>query len=363
MEKNELMMIAASYFWSDTVNAFIFVHGPASPTLADVLMLTSLNISTADDSGIFNQKFEYKVETRNIVGWSEYIQKYRQTGSVGQREHAIFLNMWLDKFIFCGRSVGPTFVYLSAAERLANGHRFPLGQYLLGSVYHLLHQVTEKLLLGESIDNLGGPWWFINMWLNAHMHKHLQWDFFAQQFPRDITEDYKLAKDELATRSPLNYGEAIIVLPRTDANENQIGRFFQTFYNGLSRDHRAWMPYEHEESRFPLTFHPADDALNKDNDLMMAIITPRAILVNNFGSGKNTNTTYEFYNPSAQSRQLAFGQLPIKLCYANVVKLRETITSGLKWIRVAQLQPDADTAEVDLSAWVPTSFITQSYKL
>jgi hypothetical protein len=96
---------------------------------------------------------------------------------------------------------------------------------------------------------------------------------------------------------------------------------------------------------------------------MMAIITPRAIPVNTFGSGKNTNTTYEFYNPSALSRQLAFGQLPIKLCYADVVKPRKTITGGLEWIRVAQLPPDADTTDVDLSAWVPTSLITESYKL
>jgi hypothetical protein len=123
------------------------------------------------------------------------------------------------------------------------------------------------------------------------------------------------------------------------------------------------MPYEDEESRFPLTFHPADDALNKDNDLMMAIITPRAIPVNNFGSGKNTSTSYEFYNPSALSRQLAFGQLPIKHCYADVVKPREAITSGLEWIRVAQLSPDADIADIDLSDWVPTSFITESNKL
>ena len=30
---------------------------------------------------------------------------------------------------------------------------------------------------------------------------------------------------------------------------------------------------------------------------------------------------------------------------------------------IAQLQPDADTTDVDLSSWVPASFITQSYKL
>ena len=113
------------------------------------------------------------------------------------------------------------------------------------------------------------------------------------------------------------------------------------------------MPYEDPETRFPLTFHIADDTLNKDNDMMMAIITPRAIPVNSFGSGKNTNTTYDFYNPSALARQLAFGQLLIKLCYIDVVKPREVITSSLEWIRIAQLQQDADMIDIDLSAWVP----------
>jgi len=122
------------------------------------------------------------------------------------------------------------------------------------------------------------------------------------------------------------------------------------------------MPYEDPKTRFPLTFHPFDDALNKDNDLMMAIITPRAIPMNFFGSGNNSNPTYEFYNQSALARQLAFGQLLIELCYADVVKPRETITSGLEWIRIAQLQPNADTSDIDLSAWIPALFITKVYK-
>jgi hypothetical protein len=45
-----------------------------------------------------------------------------------------------------------------------------------------------------------------------------------------------------------------------------------------------------------------------------------------------------------------------------VIKPRETITSGLDWIRVAQLPPDADTTDIDLSNWVSTIFITESYK-
>jgi len=95
---------------------------------------------------------------------------------------------------------------------------------------------------------------------------------------------------------------------------------------------------------------------------MMAIITLRAIPVNIFGSGKNINTTYEFYNPSALAHQLAFRQLPIRLSYADVVKPRQTITSRLEWIRIAQLQPNADTTDINLSAWVPALFITLLYK-
>ena len=188
VERNESLLIAASYFWSDMLNAFVFGQGPASPTLADVLMLTGLDISTADNSHLFDTKPSAKVETRAIGGWSGYIQKYRRTGPVNAKEQTTFLNMWLNKFVFCGRSVGPTSVYISAAERLADGGRFPLGRYLLGSIYHLLHQVTRKLLLGQPIGNLGGPWWFINMWLNLHMHKRLEFDLFAQRFPRDIAE-------------------------------------------------------------------------------------------------------------------------------------------------------------------------------
>jgi len=73
MERNESLLIATSYFWSDTLNAFLFGHGPASPTLADVLMLASLDIASADDSHLYDRKPERKVETRGIGGCSGYI--------------------------------------------------------------------------------------------------------------------------------------------------------------------------------------------------------------------------------------------------------------------------------------------------
>jgi hypothetical protein len=42
---NENLLIASCHFWSNGVNAFLFGHGPMSPTLADVYMITGLDIS------------------------------------------------------------------------------------------------------------------------------------------------------------------------------------------------------------------------------------------------------------------------------------------------------------------------------
>jgi hypothetical protein len=56
------------------MDAFMFGHGLATPTLANVYMLTGLDISTADDALVYDRKPEYKVNTRNIGGWTGYIQ-------------------------------------------------------------------------------------------------------------------------------------------------------------------------------------------------------------------------------------------------------------------------------------------------
>jgi hypothetical protein len=43
--KNESLLIAACHFWSNGANAFLFGHGPMSPTLADVYMITGLKVT------------------------------------------------------------------------------------------------------------------------------------------------------------------------------------------------------------------------------------------------------------------------------------------------------------------------------
>ena len=161
MIRNEPMLISASYFWPDAVNAFMFNHGPMTPTLMDVVMLTGLNIDAPDRPFRLLEKASFKIETKSIGRWKGYIGKNMKTGPVSVWEHTDFLNMWLEKFIFYGKAVGPTSNNLKLAETLATGNPVPLGKLLLGSVYHLLHQVSSKLRKNQPITNLGGPWWFI----------------------------------------------------------------------------------------------------------------------------------------------------------------------------------------------------------
>jgi hypothetical protein len=161
MVRNELMLILASYFWSDAINAFMFNHVPMTPTLMDVVMLTGLNIHASDRPFRLIKKAYFEIETKSIGGWKGYIGKNMNIGSVSAREHTAFLNMWLEKFVFCGKAVGPTSNNLKLAETLANGNFVPLGKHLLGSVYYLLHQVLTRLRNNQPITNLGGPWWFI----------------------------------------------------------------------------------------------------------------------------------------------------------------------------------------------------------
>jgi len=157
MVTNEPMLISASFFWSDAINAYMFGHRPMTPTLLDVMILIGLNIHASDRPFHLLEKASFKIETKIIGGWKGYINKNMKTGSVSAREHTTFLNMWLEKFIFCDKTVGPMNNNLKLVETLANGNSVPLGKHLLGSVYHLLHQILTRLRKDQPITNLGGP--------------------------------------------------------------------------------------------------------------------------------------------------------------------------------------------------------------
>ena len=103
MKKNEPLLKAACYFWSNSFNAFMFKQGPMTPTLADVHMLTGLSFSENINPYNLLVKPSGRLESTRSGGWSHYISNFKTAqNNVSDREHTAFLNMWLDKYLFCG---------------------------------------------------------------------------------------------------------------------------------------------------------------------------------------------------------------------------------------------------------------------
>ena len=104
MERNDSLLIFASYFWSNTLNAFVFGHGPMTITLADIYMLTGLRITGSMQPYDFLSAGSKKLaKISDCTGWTSYILNHIGDGSVvDEREHVAFLNMWLENSSFVG---------------------------------------------------------------------------------------------------------------------------------------------------------------------------------------------------------------------------------------------------------------------
>ena len=128
MERNDSLLISASYFWSNSLNAFVFGHGPMTITLVDNYILTGLRITGSMQPYDFLSAGSMKLaKIPDCTGWASYILNHIGDGStIDDREHVASLNMWLEKFIFCGSSYGPTYNHKYLVEHLATGNGIPL---------------------------------------------------------------------------------------------------------------------------------------------------------------------------------------------------------------------------------------------
>ncbi|KAK1643502.1 hypothetical protein QYE76_061307 [Lolium multiflorum] len=136
LEKNENILKTIGYFWSDALNCFMFGHGPMTPTLLDVAMITGLDIASPCPSAFMLPKVPFTLSSKTeCTSWGAYLRRYMKTkGPVTEREHTAFLNFWLEHFIFCGPSLAPTKNYLSLAYELAKGTQLGVGKLLLGEI-------------------------------------------------------------------------------------------------------------------------------------------------------------------------------------------------------------------------------------
>jgi hypothetical protein len=162
LEKNENLLKTIGYFWYDALNCFLFGHGPMTPTLLDVVLITNLNISSPSPSTFRLPKVPFKLSPKTeCTNWGPYLNQHIKTkGPVTEKEHTAFLNLWLEHFLFCCPSLAPTKNYLPLTYELAKGSTIDLDKLFLGEVYRYLHLMSLSLLTQKKLRT-GGPWWFI----------------------------------------------------------------------------------------------------------------------------------------------------------------------------------------------------------
>ena len=76
IEKHENLLRSIGYFWSDTLNCFLFGSSPMTPTLMDVVMILGLDIHSACPSPFALEECRHKiVDKAAAYNWGQYIER------------------------------------------------------------------------------------------------------------------------------------------------------------------------------------------------------------------------------------------------------------------------------------------------
>jgi hypothetical protein len=150
LEKDENLLKSIGYFLSDALNCFLFGHGPMTPTLLDVTMITGLDIASSYPSAYRLSEVPFKLSSKaECTNWGAYLSQHQKTkGPVmeTEKEHTAFLNLWLEHFFFCGASLAPTKNYRPLAYELAKGRTVGLGKLFLREIYRYLYLMSLSFL-------------------------------------------------------------------------------------------------------------------------------------------------------------------------------------------------------------------------
>lgn len=98
-----------------------------------------------------------------------------------------------------------------------------------------MSQASTKLLMNSSVKH-GGPWWFVQLWLNIYIvnsinHQTLQ-DF---RFPS--------IEDNEDDRPCMSFGEAAYMFAGSNLSAEPFEHWFKHFYDGFPNDTEMWYAY------------------------------------------------------------------------------------------------------------------------
>jgi hypothetical protein len=170
------MLIAALHFFESSTNTFHFECGMMTPTLFDVAAITGLSpTGETYDPAKAGTSIEFVLGEKTFL---KYIQEHHAIDEeeVSDVEHVAFLTLWLSHYIFCSSSLQVAKQFIPMAVQLHEGCQFGLGRLILGCLFSSMQLASENLKkTGDGTTFLaGGPFWLLQLWLNATFEKELE---------------------------------------------------------------------------------------------------------------------------------------------------------------------------------------------
>jgi hypothetical protein len=219
-------------------------------------------------------------------------QYIKTKGPITKKEHTVFLNLWLEHFIFCGPSLAPTKNYLYLAYELARGNTIGLGKLFIGEVYRYLHLMSLSLLSQKKLRT-GGPWWFIQLWAHLYFQNHIP------NFP--VLADNSFPDQSGRRIRCTSFGQALYSLPSSKLNPKDASSWFRVFHQGLNNP--IYLSYTDSEIfENPSTFRLDDFADDESTRHLYSImIRPCFLPVGMSTSNRIIKPGYESYQPVVAS--------------------------------------------------------------
>jgi hypothetical protein len=168
----------------------------------------------------------------------------------------------------------------------------------------MLHQTVTQMYTSQRIACVNGPWWFVQMWLQLHMHQIVGVDLNTRFFPSSTHHE----GEPQATRGCQTYGE----VASTVLIQQNISQLFELFFRGFQNP--LWLPYlDNDNLTLPCEFSFETERQDGRFLEIFNIIIRPCILSAEFSGGRLTYNTYEYYQPNMMARQLGYGQMTPRL--------------------------------------------------
>ncbi|CAI9094887.1 OLC1v1030711C1 [Oldenlandia corymbosa var. corymbosa] len=146
-------------FSSGSSNVFCFPWGPMTPTLLDVCVITSMPaVADVAVDGHVTDDDAAAVAAGQPRSYGPFINENK--GHTSRFHHIRFLAMWLNMYVFPGKSFQMTMEWYHVAGKLASGVQMNLAEAILAMLYHCLHEARHNPGV-----TLCGPVWLLHSWL------------------------------------------------------------------------------------------------------------------------------------------------------------------------------------------------------